>query len=461
MKKLISAVLATAICIASTFTLNSCIFKNRSTINGVKLSKYSIVYSEDENDYNKRAAEYIQSSIEERTALKLDVIEDDEAKRNYEIVVGETNREISKALNKTTLGVEFNIMANEDSIALEATHFVIAAAAYFFIDTYTSNEVFETTVPKEIKTHQPIVKEAKNYIFLIGDGMGVAQTLLPTVMDIPEDRNYGDNEKLFYGYLLPSFGYSRTDSLSGTTDSAAGGTALSSGYKTLNRNIGIDGNSNVVKLLTELACELGMSAAVMSTEKQTGATPASFSAHAEDRGDSSDIKASQDELVRQYGIKIDCGFDYYSKTKIEELEQRINSNLDVLDNNENGFFMMYEEAYIDKHCHNNEIDKTFAAILRFNQVIATFMEYAFYNPDTFIIITADHETGGLTDNGEGGFVYTSEDHTSADVPIFAYGYGAEIFDGKTIENVQIPKTIAKMWGVLDFGDQTSFPALED
>ena len=59
----------------------------------------------------------------------------------------------------------------------------------------------------------------------------------------------------------------------------------------------------------------------------------------------------------------------------------------------------------------------------------------------------------------GTYIYTSTDHTSKDVPVFAYGYQAELFNGKTIENVQIPMTIASFMGVDDFGDQTQYKAL--
>ena len=107
--------------------------------------------------------------------------------------------------------------------------------------------------------------------------------------------------------------------------------------------------------------------------------------------------------------------------------------------------MMYEEAYIDKHSHNQMKEEATWAVFRFNQAIALFMEFAFYNPDTMVIITADHETGNLTDLG-GYLKYGHGDHTDKLVPVFAYGVGTEVFHDKTIENVQIPKTIAKMWG---------------
>ena len=114
--------------------------------------------------------------------------------------------------------------------------------------------------------------------------------------------------------------------------------------------------------------------------------------------------------------------------------------------------MMYEEAHIDKYADSVYIDEAdplgvFSCVVRFNQAIGTVMEYAFYNPDTFVLITADHETGGLTDD----FEFTTTNHTSADVPVFAYGQGADIFDGFCDENTEIPKAIAKMWGVNDFG----------
>ena len=121
---------------------------------------------------------------------------------------------------------------------------------------------------------------------------------------------------------------------------------------------------------------------------------------------------------------------------------------------------MYEEAHIDKHNHDNDMEDTFLALIRFNQAIARFMEFAFYNPDTFVLITADHESGGLVLGEDGMLKYTTEEHTSADVPVFAYGDGAELFDGKTIENIQIAHTIASFIGVTDFGDQREYQYLK-
>jgi alkaline phosphatase len=81
------------------------------------------------------------------------------------------------------------------------------------------------------------------------------------------------------------------------------------------------------------------------------------------------------------------------------------------------------------------------------------MEYAFYHPGTLVLITADHETGGLTIQEDGSFAYTQKNHTGQDVPIYAFGQGAEVFDGFEEENTTIPITIAGWWGKNDFGQQ--------
>lgn len=422
-----------------------------SFINDVNLENFAIVYSASDLDYAKRAAEYIKAEISARTGLDLPMITDGEAERANEIVVGNTTRAISESLDAKMGDLQFAILAEGGDIALEADYFVIAAAAYYFIETYVPSDDYRASVPNETRVLDPIVKEAKNYIVMIGDGMGVYQTKMFDYME--NNYAFSDGEDMFYGYMLPYQGYSRTDSLSGTTDSAAGGTALSSGRKTYNENIGRGPDGEDVQLITELAISLGMKAGVMSTETQTGATPASFSAHASDRDESSAILQSQTSLQTQLGLVLKCGF-----TTPKVIDSYISETISKIEN-ENGFFLMYEEAFIDKHCHDNNIDKTFEAVVRFNQAIGYVMEYAFYNPETFVLITADHETGGLAPDGNGVLTYSSGEHTSADVLVFAYGYGAELFDGKTVENIQIAHTIASFMGVYDFGDQSEFSYL--
>ena len=464
MKKHISFIILACMILSMLLTLTSCDAISRliasftpPIINGTKLSEFVIVYDEDGLDYNKRAAEYIRDRAKNLHGINLSIIDDDDAKNAHEIVVGETKRDISKKLDKEHTGVEFSLYFSDEGVALEGDYFVIAAAAYYFMETYVHTGYEYNVATDVIHTHQPIQKEAKNFIMLIGDGMGVYQTKLFDYME--NDVEYGDGEDLFYGYMLPYQGTSRTKSLSGVTDSAAGGTALACGQKTYNEYVGLDQNQNSIKSLTELASEMGMAGAVMSTENKTGATPAAFSSHAYDRDSTAEILASQTTNALKYGIVIDCGYDYYTAKQMANIEKHIEDTLGKVSADEDGFFLMYEEAYTDKHCHNNNMEKTFQALVRFNQAIARFMEFAFYNPDTFVLITADHETGMLLPGEDGKLHYNHDDHTDADVPIFAYGKGAELFDGVNVENIQIAHTIAALMGEDNFGDQSEYKSL--
>ncbi len=428
-----------------------------ATLGGVSFSDYTIVYAADALDYTIRAALYIRDAIHKRTGAALDIVTDATPATDHEIVVGETARPISATLNEELEGVEFSLLAADGHVAMEADYFVIAAAAYYFVANHVSDAA---TVPAKAQVLQPITEKANNYILLIGDGMGVVQTTMPQHMDGTALAPYTDGEDIFYGTLLPYSGFAHTNSLEHTTDSAASATALATGYKTTNGRIGRDKDGNDLLSITELASSLGMATAVMSTEVQSGATPGGFSAHANDRDDTEDILASQKVLQETCGTIIEADHDLYTAYGVYQLEQRINATLNTLHQNEKGFFMMYEEAYIDKHSHNMDITETAQAVLRFNQAIATFMEFAFYNPDTFLLITADHETGGLYVMEE-KFKFNSGGHTGRDVPVYAYGLGAEVFDGKTIENVQIPKTIVSLWGeslAADTDDQ--YPVLK-
>ena len=418
-----------------------------ATLNGNKLSDYTIVYDADAPDYCQRAAEYIAAQTLERTGKELPVCTTDSGTYEHEIVVGETDRPISAALNAETTGLEFALLADEDHIALEGDYFVIAAAAYYFVQTYIPEKTFRTEVPAQVTVHTPITEKANQFIFLIGDGMGPVQTQLFADMTPSADAPYYDGEALFYGYMLPYQGVIHTDSLSGLTDSAAAATALACGYKTYNSFVGRDENGNDVQSLTELAADLGMATAVMSTDKLVGATPAGFTAHAEDRDDSSDISKSQQRMMKKYGTVLDCGL-HGTKT----YQDHVTDMLTRLEADEDGFFLMYEEGHIDKYSHKYDLQGTFDCMVRFNQVIGVCMEYAFYHPDTFLLITADHETGGLTPDGTCHYSYTAEAHSNVDVPICAYGQGAEAFDGYCQENSEVPKIIAALWGIEDFGD---------
>ncbi len=416
-------------------------------LNGTDLNRYTIVYSEAEPDYTLRAAMYIQEEIKTRTGLDIPVCEMFDGSYDHEIVVGETNRAISSRLTADTENVEFALLADESHIAMEGDYFIIAAAAYYFVETYITGK--DSSVPQELTVHAPITEKAKNFIFLIGDGMGFNHTKLIeeyAISDPAPDTDSGDGEDIFYGNYLPYQGAVHTNSLSGVTDSAAAGTALACGYKTVNSHVGVDKAGNALQSLTELAASQGKATAVLSTDQMNGATPAAFTAHALDRNATGEIVDGIQERIAA-GTIVSCGLDS-SRT----YQDTVSDTLTELEANENGFFLMYEEGHIDKNSHKMLLNDTAICVGRFNQVIGICMEYAFYHPDTFLIITADHETGGLTPDENGKLAYTTDSHTDSDVPICGYGQGAEVFGGSIIENTEIPKVIAALWGVPDFGE---------
>ena len=462
-----------------------------ATLNGRTLSDYVIVCDDQCLDYDRTAAEYIQKAILMKTGVRVPIVDDSTSAGECEIIVGATDRAFSETLSApTNHAMKFAINANGTKIAMEADYFIIAGAAYYFVETYINNvEIGNNSFASTCTTDgaqevTPITKPAKNYIMLIGDGMGVMQTRLwekhgpsPTAED-NATYGYSDGENIFYGEYLPYKGFSQTANIYGTiTDSAAGGTALSTGYKTINGYVGRDQYENDIKNLSEIAWDMGKAVGIMSTEGSDGATPASFSAHTSGRYDD-EVVSDQDILEAQGYVFVEryrgpedaynAVFKTYTAEEFGRWDAKVKVGMSKLVNDPDGFFVMYEEAYIDKLCHaleeeNNPNATTtediFRAMYRFNQHIAYFMEFAMYNPDTFILITADHETGGLNENWEptqfNVAPETGNDHSLQDVPVYVYGQGGEVFHGVTAENTSIGRTFAHIMtngDADDFGD---------
>lgn len=330
-------------------------------------------------------------------------------------------------------------------------------------------------------------KEIKNVIYLIGDGMGF---------------NHLEKTKDERGIslIMDSFeikGSSRTASLShAITDSAAGGTALAAGVRTGNGMVGVyydDPNIEISypKNLTEICMEKGMMTGVITTDSTTGATPASFSAHTSSRSNSEDISYDQllsgidliwgtaDSAITESNAEAN-GYQYISTYEemmsLEEgsksfgqftdilwktgqvnshtpnLEQMAVIAVDILDDTDEGFFLMIEGAHIDKHSHNNASADMTESLIEFDRTVEAMLSYAEADGETLVIVTADHETGGITPDGE-AYIFTSNNHTAADVPLLVYGSDKLIENGETVNNCDIPTRIARILEV----DEAQFP----
>lgn len=339
--------------------------------------------------------------------------------------------------------------------------------------TYTSKSDYRVKeFPQKFRGNKP-----KNIILLIGDGMGVSQVFA----GLTANKGHLFLENCKY------IGFSKTQSSdSYITDSAAGGTAISSGVKTYNGAIGVDVNRNPVKTILEEASENGLATGLVSTSAITHATPASFIAHQAGRGSYEDIAA--DFLKTDIDVFIGGGLNHFTKrvdgrNLLEELKQkdyqvetdlkkikkikdgklagltadihngRMNERgdmlpvatetaLEILDNNKKGFFLMIEGSQIDWGGHAGSTIYVVEDMLDFDQVIGQALEFAAKDKKTLVLVTADHETGGMALTGgsiKDGIVkaaFPTGDHTSVMVPVFAYGPGAEEFIG-IMENTDI------------------------
>ena len=277
------------------------------------------------------------------------------------------------------------------------------------------------------------------------------------------------------------------------TDSGAGGTALSSGVKTVNRTIGVDTNFNPVETVMELVIKKGLSTGLIATSSITNATPASFYAHNKSRYENEEIAASllksNIDFFAGGGLKYfndrkdnvnlltefsNQGFQVDTLSLPSEVSEKKNAILlakkgmpkmiegrgdflsdattlafKKLTQNNRGFFLMVEGSQIDWAGHDMDIEYLISEQLDFDKTLGVVLDFAKQNGETLIIVTADHETGAfalaMEDNDYNKIIPTlySDDHSATMVPVFAYGPGAELFGG-VYENTEIHTKMATL-----------------
>lgn len=386
-------------------------------------------------------------------------------------------------------------------IAVVIAVLLVVCAGLFFginstknVDATTSDSTTDLTeastslmvTPQDVP-EKPEEKKIRNVIYLIGDGMGFNHL----------EMTKSDRDAVLVMDSFEIKGSSRTASLSDeVTDSAAGGTALATGTRTGNKMIGVyyddeEAEQSYPKNITELCLERGMLTGVITTEPTSAATPAAFSAHTSDRNNTDEIAEDQlasgidliwgeaddvitvssaeengykyietyDEMMAlEEGVKSFAQFTNslwateQSDADTPTLEQMAVRAVDVLDDTEEGFFLMIEGAHIDKHSHDNNAEDMAEALIEFDKTVEAMLEYAKEDGETLVVVTADHETGGIT--GEDGYYeFTRGNHSSADVPIRVYGSDDVIENGEVIDNCQLPVRIAAVLGF----EESQFP----
>ena len=333
-------------------------------------------------------------------------------------------------------------------------------------------------------TFESDAKKPKNVIFMIGDGMGIAHVY----------AGFSANGGHLFLENCPYTGFSTTFSASDyVTDSGAGGTALATGIKTYNGAIGVNTDTIPIKSILEDAEANGLATGLVATSALTHATPASFIAHQKSRGSYEAIAA--DYLKTDVDVIIGGGYKHFTEREDgQDLTLKLKGNgyqvlqnmedvakvkkgklagivayehtkrvaergdmlpvatktaINILDNDEDGFFLMVEGSQIDWAGHQNSATYLVEEMLDFDVAIGNALKFAAKNGETLVVVTADHETGAFAvvggdfKTGETKGAFASHTHSAVMVPVFAFGPGAENFTG-IMDNTDINKKIKKL-----------------
>lgn len=349
------------------------------------------------------------------------------------------------------------------------------------------------TPPAEAgRMENPPAGRVRNVILLIGDGMGPAPLAYASL------RATGPDGRLHIE-RMPCLGSMRTFPVgSWVTDSAAAATAMATGHKTMVGLVGVAPDGRTLPTVLEQAQREGFAVGLVSTHEIVDATPAAFVAHVDSRGQREEIArqmtALRPDVVlgggRKYFLPDDRkgrrkdgrdlvaewvaqGYPYaedakqladipvngdgrllglFSRGHMETarpeptLLEMTCAALAHLDGKRDaaGLFLMVEGAKIDRMGHENRAGRMVEEILHFDLAVGEALRFARERGDTLVVVTADHDTGGLgvvagPDKARIG--WGSKGHTAVPVPVFAYGPGAERFAG-LIDNTDIHDFIA-------------------
>lgn len=293
-------------------------------------------------------------------------------------------------------------------------------------------------------------------ILFIGDGMGTPQVALTRLYA----ANLEPSQKLTLDEILVGLVNTQSihDELTGqsgrVTDSAAAATALSTGKRTPNAKIGVDANDKPIQTIIQSAKAAGKSTGIITTTSITHATPASFATHVPHRKMETEIAAQlvnsgvdvlmgggeryfiaepkdakfgeavrtdNKNLLKQFksqGYSIaftvdelkaakqkpvlglfaadQTAFELARAQSAPSLVDMLEKSLELLGDNPKGFLLIVEGGRIDHAAHaNNPVDMVHETLM-FDKAVRTGLEYVKANPNSALMVTADHETGGLT-----------------------------------------------------------------
>jgi len=362
-------------------------------------------------------------------------------------------------------------------------------------DTAPTGETGETG---ETGDTDPPTPSGRSIVLMIGDGMGPGQ------LEAASLYAHGETGRLFL-QSLDHHATVRTGSLSGITDSAAAATGMATGHKVLNTRIGVDRDDLPAETLVELAKSMGMATAVVSTAAVAHATPAAFTAHNTNRNDYTGIAESQVMDVRpdvllgggaQYylsakeegSVRSDegliapleamgcpvvrtadelaaadrgagaCLYGLFANNHLSYVAQREKDSTEptlaemslaaweVVSQDPDGFVLVIEGARIDMASHSRLLEEAILENLAFDETIEAIAGQIGERDDVTLIVTADHECGGLNVLSSAGAGVLPEvtwrwnEHTNADIDLHASGPLADTLAGRELTHPDVYAT---------------------
>lgn len=323
------------------------------------------------------------------------------------------------------------------------------------------------------KPNTGIPKAPKNVILMIGDGMGYGHVEAAGIYANGKSGTLSFEQLPYKGQMST---FSADNAI---TDSAASATAMATGAKVKNGvvSVRIPGDKKELKTVLEIAQEQGKAVGLVSTADISHATPACFATHDKDRDN---YKAITEDYYRDSRPDVVLGGAQYARPEparkagyavVENSEQlmAVDTNkvnklwgqfgkghmpyeyegvkdlphlsdmaikaLEILDNDPDGYFIMIEGARIDHAGHANDIKRDILETVEFSKAVQLVYDRIKNDKDTLLIVTADHETGGLKvveNQGKGKFPkvkWSTWGHTGVNVPIYAWGVNADLVVG--------------------------------
>ncbi len=380
---------------------------------------------------------------------------------------------------KTQILKDFEIMKNIYLTLKIVLILILTQGCNYTLRGVVIQEEKSNTIPGLIPNHTPknidVEIYPKSIIFIIADGTGIGQYTLSYY-----------NDENFAMHRFDHVGLSTTHPKDGTkkvTDSAASGTTLATGEKTYNGAICVDANQNQFKTVLDWTNESQKSTGLIATSTISHATPASFASHVESRSMQTEISVQlaksnvdllfgggakywtneiQEKLLeenvqllnnfnevinpsqRVIGLFNDDAMPKHSEGRTPTTTEMTEKALSYLGQNTNGFFLMVEESQVDWGGHANSAGYIAGEMKSLNNLVHLCLDYQLNHPDVLVILTADHECGGVAihdgSNGSLNVQFTSDYHSANMVPVFATGPGAEYFDA-LLDNTDIGKAL--------------------